>query len=1383
MSRVETVRRAADRWAKDLTDVSGRNRLLYHRTLKVGTLDLGSAGSAELQGLLSGKPGTQVTLSRLFSGGPDEGEGSVVDAVRRARSISRKAVENFEERGVNTLFLVQGMATWTVHDSRATPAAPVLMCAAGLHRRGASEVDFDLSLDGEWMVNDALLRYLAKKFEVTVSGEELLGSKLSDAHLDDGEVAEIFDDLVVGARGRVPDFRIERQRLIVGNFMYRKMPMVSDIEDNLEALSQHDLIAAIAGDGGAREALRSEQSHQIDPSWPDVVPPADEYLVLDADSSQNTAINAALYGESFVLQGPPGTGKSQTIANVIATMMAWGRSVLFVAEKRAAIDAVTKRLTQVSLDGFVMDFHGGTLRRRERARRLDESLAAIGETPSAAQPELHRRLEESRAELSGYAEALRREREPWGLSFFEVQCGLLELDKRRAETAEGPAEQVGIPPDVLARLDRNTVPDVRRDLRDWADLAGPALEQRSPWFVSSVTNTADVRRAQELLSALAAAIAGARARGDALLAELGFADPGSPVAWGDLLELLGGVEDIGSRLTPGIFARDLDRLADDLASAEAGPLALPGRLFGSRYRAARREIAELWQQPEKLRGREALRLVDSARELARRWEERGGEGPARTPSSLAATVGGHEDVRRLVGELAALLPEHRLNEFTNTELGETVAALAADVQTLNRLPQLFELEQRIAAAGVGVLTEEARRGARAAGDLTDVFERLWLTSIRREVLLEDRILAAFHQARQDRFVSEFRSDDASHLRGNPARVRRRVAERAVAVRNANPGQDELIRREAAKRTRHLPLRRLFEQAADVLTAVRPCWAMSPLDVAQTLPPRPLFDLVIFDEASQVLPCDAVPALLRAPRAMVAGDSRQLPPTTFFDGAGGEDGDPEEDAGSLADYESILDVMDAMLRRRQLAWHYRSTDERLITFSNRNIYAGSLTTFPGAVGGGCLDFQLVEHRLGDASDTRSNLGEVQRVVDLMLDHARRRPAETLGVIAMGSYHAERIEGELRRRLATESSPHLERFFDESLPERAFVKNLERVQGDERDAVILSVGYGKNAQGRLLYRFGPLNNAGGERRLNVAVTRARRRMTLVSSFSHAEMDPARTSADGVRLLRDYLRYVDSGGVDLSGADRAEPLNAFEVDVHDKLTGAGLSVVPQYGCSGYRIDFAVRHPDDPGRFILAVEADGASYHSSKTVRDRDRLRQEHLERLGWRFCRIWSTDWFNNHILEVTRVLEACGEAMRRIDATRPGQPIGGHSEWADSSPSGNSSPANAGPAVLGDNSGRDGGAEALRFSVEQPDLSSELDPRGPAPRIPRGLNIDEHDPRRLVQLACWVMSDGRLRTDEETFEEMFEQMDYTRRGHRIREALFKAIEEAMRRGDGF
>jgi very-short-patch-repair endonuclease len=279
-----------------------------------------------------------------------------------------------------------------------------------------------------------------------------------------------------------------------------------------------------------------------------------------------------------------------------------------------------------------------------------------------------------------------------------------------------------------------------------------------------------------------------------------------------------------------------------------------------------------------------------------------------------------------------------------------------------------------------------------------------------------------------------------------------------------------------------------------------------------------------------------------------------------------------------------------------------------------------------------------------------------VVELIMEHARTRPGESLGVIALGVRHAERIDAAVRAALAANPElAGLEGYFAEDRAEPFFVKNLERVQGDERDAIILSIGYGKHPDGRMRYQWGPLLRDGGERRLNVAATRAKHRLTLVSSFSASDVDPDRVTKAGARLLADYLEYASSGGTAAPASGGTE-LNPFEADVRDRLAASGITVVPQYGVGGYRVDFAAAHPEDAGRMVLAIEADGASYSGSGSVRDRDRLRGEHLQRLGWSFQRLWSTNWFQDPQAEVSKLQEAYRRAVAATDpeAARPAAP---------------------------------------------------------------------------------------------------------------------------------
>jgi very-short-patch-repair endonuclease len=429
--------------------------------------------------------------------------------------------------------------------------------------------------------------------------------------------------------------------------------------------------------------------------------------------------------------------------------------------------------------------------------------------------------------------------------------------------------------------------------------------------------------------------------------------------------------------------------------------------------------------------------------------------------------------------------------------------------------------------------------------------------------------------------------------------------------------------------------------------------MSPLMVSQVLPPTALFDVVIFDEASQIVPADAIPAVMRGHQIVVAGDDRQLPPTNFFRQVGEPDDDGAEDDESLvsfgAGFESVLDALRPLLPTAPLAWHYRSRDERLVAFSNSRIYGGALTTFPGVFRQDCLRHVVVAQGPEPGQEVSVN-AEVIKVIELILEHARARPEESLGVIALGIRHAERIDAALRAALAEltdADGARLEAFFAEDTAEPFFVKNLERVQGDERDAIILSIGYGKHPDGRMRYQWGPLLRDGGERRLNVAATRAKHRLTLVSSFSGYDVDPERVTKAGARLLADYLEYASSGGTAPEASGAAE-LNPFEADVKERLAACGITVVPQYGVGGYRVDFAATHPEDAGRMVLAIEADGASYRESGSVRDRDRLRGEHLQRLGWHYHRLWSTNWLQDPQGEVAKVRAAY---QRAVLATNP------------------------------------------------------------------------------------------------------------------------------------
>lgn len=562
----------------------------------------------------------------------------------------------------------------------------------------------------------------------------------------------------------------------------------------------------------------------------------------------------------------------------------------------------------------------------------------------------------------------------------------------------------------------------------------------------------------------------------------------------------------------------------------------------------------------------------------------------------------------------------------------------------------------------------------------------------------------------------------------------------------------MVKDQAARKTRHLPLRKLVAKASDVLLAAKPCWAMSPLVVSRVLPATRLFDVVVFDEASQILPHDAITSIMRASQVVVAGDPHQLPPTSFFSrvlsGADSLDDENGEDANDPGVFESLLDMLSSRLPRvHTLLWHYRSSDERLIAFSNKEIYNNDLVTFPGTAVESPIGLEVVDGWTQPGQDG-SAPQEVDRVVELVLDHASRAPELSLGVITMGQKHADRIDLALRKAL--ESEPDLQEFFSvEAGPgRRFFVKNLERVQGDERDAIILSIGYAKAANGRLPLRFGPLNLVGGERRLNVAITRARQRMTVVSSFSHHDFDPqAPTKNRGPELLRRYLEYCAHHG-DLGRVGRRQDhyeLNPFEQQVLEVLQDADIPVVPQWGVSGYRIDFALAHPDRPGQMLLAVETDGDRYHRTARARDRDRLRQAHLERLGWQFHRIWAADWFTGQQAETTRLVDAWRDAVRLADEP----PV---------------SPVDPDPPFVP----RQGERELAR--------------RGDRPPVPPGRRISDYSDAELRSLAEWILSDGYQLDLDTRLGQFMTELGFRKRGRNIVDRLTRTLNHAQQFTDG-
>ena len=541
------------------------------------------------------------------------------------------------------------------------------------------------------------------------------------------------------------------------------------------------------------------------------------------------------------------------------------------------------------------------------------------------------------------------------------------------------------------------------------------------------------------------------------------------------------------------------------------------------------------------------------------------------------------------------------------------------------------------------LTQAHRRGRLGAEKLASAFERSfgewwWNTTVDREVELS-RFVGARHQAK----IGEFRKLDAKSLELSQRRVRIAL-EQAVseALENRELAEEtKLLRHELKKKRLHLPPRSLFQRIPGLLAKLKPCILMSPLSVAQYLDTSfPPFDLVVFDEASQIPVWDGIGAIARGSTIVVVGDSQQLPPTSFFQG--GDDGE-SEDEEDFVELESILDECVASgLRQHRLLWHYRSRHEDLITFSNFHYYDSSLLTFPCAEAARPdlgLSFRPVSEGFYDRSRTRTNRAEAEAVVADVVRRLsdKKESKRTIGIVTFSQAQQNLVEDLLDE--ARRAHPAIETFFGEDASEPLFVKNLENVQGDERDVILFSICYGPDKNGKVSMNFGPLNRQGGHRRLNVAITRARQQLVVFSSLDSSQVDLTRTSSQAVRHLKTFLEFAERGpraiGEASNGQDRVGGHSSFEKALARGLRERGWEIREQVGCSGYRIDLAVVDPDRPERYLLGLECDGANYRSAANARDRDRLRAQVLKSLGWRLVRVWSIDFWLDPDKELDRV----------------------------------------------------------------------------------------------------------------------------------------------------
>lgn len=622
---------------------------------------------------------------------------------------------------------------------------------------------------------------------------------------------------------------------------------------------------------------------------------------------------------------------------------------------------------------------------------------------------------------------------------------------------------------------------------------------------------------------------------------------------------------------------------------------------------------------------------------------------------LGGAVESGKRLRVLAEDLATLSGSAFWSTSPNNSWGGLYAMAEYALSNPEELPRwnhFLRVRIKSTDSGLDKLTALAELRILAPQELGPAFRFVFHNTLARSVFTEHSELSYVTGVTQELIRSQFSAADKEAIRLYSERVAALIDQRYVPYGNqSGPVRTwtelALIINEINKQKRHIPIRQLIRRAPNALVALKPCFMMGPLSVAQYLEPGQLkFDLVVMDEASQLKPEDAIGALARGGQVVIVGDPKQLPPTSFFQrGSFDEEEDSAEDSRTAVEEgESILDVASTLFQPvRRLRWHYRSRHHSLIAFSNEEFYQRDLIIFPSAYHDDA-SLGVKYHFVCDGiCENSRNHREAEVVVEAVLGHMRQYPDESLGVVTLNFEQRELVEELLDRRIRDDPAAIAYQERMNGGQETLFVKNLENVQGDERDVVFISTTYGPDARGNQFQRFGPINGATGHRRLNVLFTRAKKRTVVFSSLDPERIQTTASSPWGVRALKQYLIYARTGILQQADYGGDQPTNDFERAVGAVLKENGYDVVPQVGVAGFFIDLGVKHPAKAGAYLLGVECDGASYHSGRSARDRDRLRQEILVNLGWKIHRIWSTDWFKSRDSEIKRLLRHMEELL--------------------------------------------------------------------------------------------------------------------------------------------
>lgn len=1244
-----------------------------------------------------------------------------------------------EEQGVNVLFLALGFLEWREDaKSEVERFAPLLLLPVELIREGARD-RFKLQVrDEDLITNISLQAWLKDEFRIELP---------EIPERDEWSPSEYFDEVANAVEG-LEGWQVHQNEMLLGFFSFSKFLLWRDLKPESwgdgvllgNSLLKHLLLRDFGDDEIVDSPLIAD-----DDRLDQVFTPAELIHVTDADSSQAIAIQEVLAGKNLVIQGPPGTGKSQTITNIVAGAVANGKSVLFVAEKMAALEVVHERLAAAKLGPICLELHS---RKSSKSSVLEQLRKGQNTAPPPMWAEsAFAKLGETQRQLRSHSDLLHTS-DPLGFTPFNLMGEISFLKGAGAPTPEFelPSAAEWAP----ARVD-----EVRRETSLVAGrLLASGVPALHPWRGVGIPSPdpldldrlrPQIARCREASAALVEQVDAVRRRlpvpddftfrrmpgwQDALnlisTRPTGFDEVIADGRWREVLaEICVVVQNglrhtnletvVGQAFRQSALERDWSRVRVEIAGRGDSFF----RFLSKPYRDAVAEIRGHWNGVWPGENRVRLGKLDALIELQQvraailsvgecvgpalgsHW--RGLHSDWERLAELAAWLPRLVDAEGVVGVRVPLLPSKEAQDLADrlghvgkaaeAAFGDAVKALKLDLSLAFEATDLRDIPCElllttaiqwsenfdslvdwtavreglnwIRELGCGRLADSAYNGEVTPAQLEpilalSIFEAKW-----KRLRSQNPKLGEVLGDELDRLVKRFRTADNDRIRLASDQVSRAHIDRRPT---GSSGAMGILADELRKQRNHMPVRKLMLKAGEAVQRIKPVFLMSPLSVAQYLQPMALdFDLLVIDEASQVRPEDALGAIARCRQFVVVGDDRQLPPTNFFNRVINDEGpDDEEDdlpAGSprkavIKDVESILNLCATRFPARMLKWHYRSEHPALIATSNRNFYGGELMLPPSIVAGTTdgdtgLVFRTVPEGGYERGKTARNEVEAGLIAEAALEHARRCPELSLGIgsfsVAQRDCIRDQIDDLARKH------PELEKLMKPSGDRKElFIKNLENIQGDERDVIFISVGYGRDANGKLTQNFGPVGRDGGERRLNVLITRARKRCEVFSSIVAEDIRLDGAGKPGVRALKEFLKLAKDGYAAIPTETERGFDSPFEEDVAQAVRGLGYDVRPQVGMAGFFIDLAVIDPRDEGRYLLGIECDGAAYHSSRYARDRDRLRQMILENRGWRLHRIWSTDWFYKREREIEKIRSSIQSALAGEAPARPVDP---------------------------------------------------------------------------------------------------------------------------------